>query len=344
MPETPMIGPDSTIVAFGSCFAANIGWYLSSLGFDVSTRREGKAYVQKITDGLVNVFAIAQQFEWAWENRVPQVELWHGWKAEEYGYDEDVRLATKALFDEADVFILTFGLSEIWYDEPTGEVFWRAVPQDRFDPTRHKFRLATYQETFDQLSRIYELIRRHRPNAEIVFTLSPIPLAATFRSVSAISANAQSKAVLKVAIDQLHRDKSVQDTRFHYFPSYEVVLQGFRDPFTPDLRHPWVHVLRCNMKAFERYFCRTGMDDAALTQEIASALALDEQLTSDKKEDVAVTLSNAQTEWRSGLTAPSVINEEREKRRQQRLADREARVQERDKRREARLASRSAGK
>src|SRR6188474_2512593 len=197
MPDQPFIDHKTNIVAFGSCFAANIGRYLANLGFDVVTQREGAAYVQQIQDGLVNVYAICQQFEWAWENRVPQVELWHGWKAEEYGYDEEVRLATKELFDAADVFILTFGLSEIWYDEPTGEVFWRAVPIERFDPSRHKFRVATFAETLDRMRKTYALIRKHRPAARIVFTLSPVGLAATFRPVSCITANATSKALLR---------------------------------------------------------------------------------------------------------------------------------------------------
>src|SRR6187549_3215992 len=77
MPDQPFIGPNTNIVAFGSCFAANIGRYLASIGFEVSTQREGTAYIQRISDGLVNVFAILQQFEWAWESRVPTVELWH---------------------------------------------------------------------------------------------------------------------------------------------------------------------------------------------------------------------------------------------------------------------------
>ena len=71
MPDKPFIGPNSTIVAFGSCFASNIGNYLHNLGFDIATARQGRAYVQTIADGLVNVFAICQQFEWAWENIAP---------------------------------------------------------------------------------------------------------------------------------------------------------------------------------------------------------------------------------------------------------------------------------
>ena len=34
-----------------------------------------------------------------------------GWKGETFMYDDEVRLVTKQLFDKADVFILTFGLS-----------------------------------------------------------------------------------------------------------------------------------------------------------------------------------------------------------------------------------------
>jgi hypothetical protein len=298
MPDEPFIGADTNIVAFGSCFAANIGRYLASLGFQVTTQREGTAYIQRISDGLVNVFAILQQFEWAWENRVPTVELWHGWKAEEYGYDEEVRLATRKLFDEAEVFVLTFGLSEVWYDEPTGEVFWRAVPQDKFDAARHKFRVATIDETLTGLRRIRELIRKHRPDAKIIYTLSPIGLTATFRPVSCVTANSASKALLKACIDQLYREVRPADPNFYYFPSYEVVLAGFREPFKDDLRHPHIHVLNCNMKAFERYFCTTGMTDEQLAAVIAEALEADGFLQGATAEERKAIVAGAGDLWK----------------------------------------------
>ncbi|MFO1081944.1 MAG: GSCFA domain-containing protein [Reyranellaceae bacterium] len=276
MPSQPFIGPQTSVVAFGSCFAANVGRYLASIGYEVATRREGNAHIQRIGDGLVNVHSICQQFEWAWENKVPSVALWHGWKAEEFGYDEEIRLATRKLFDEADVFILTFGLSEIWYDEPSGEIFWRAVPQDKFDPERHKFRIATYAETVDCLRRIHALIRRHRPGARIIFTLSPIALTATFRDVSCITANAVSKGLLRAAIDEVYREFRPVDGDLYYFPAYEVVTQGFRAPFNEDLRHPLRHVIDCTMKAFERFFCQTGVSDEQLEAAVRDALARDE--------------------------------------------------------------------
>lgn len=321
MPKERFIGADANIVAFGSCFAANIGRYLNNLGFAIATQREGKAHIQKISDGLVNVYAIAQQFEWAWENRVPDIQLWHGWKAEDYGYDEEVRLETKRLFDEADVFILTFGLSEIWYDEPTGEVFWRAVPEDKFDATRHKFRVATHAETVERLQRIYSLIRQHRPNATIVFTLSPVGLAATFRPVSCVTANAVSKAKLRSAIDEVH--SAAKDPKFFYFPAYEVVLQGFRTPFMMDLRHPHAHVIETNMKAFERYFCATEFDEAGLRHVIAEALATDETLTKGTDREVRAFAHAQKGKVKEMKPAEQV---EKQVQKAKRIAERDARL------------------
>ncbi|HEX2590806.1 MAG TPA: GSCFA domain-containing protein [Rhizomicrobium sp.] len=280
MPAAPFIDRDTKIVAFGSCFARYVSGYLNNLGFDVTTAREGKAYVTSLGDGIVNSYAVLQQFEWAWEGRQPPVALWHGFKAEEFGYQEDVRLATRALFDAADVFIITLGLSEIWYDEPTGEVFWRAVPFEKFDATRHKFRVASPAENFANLEKTCALIRKHRPEASIVLTLSPIPLLATFRPVSAFAADAVSKASLRFAIDELMRSRA-DDAKLFYYPSYEVVLNCFRQPFAGDLRHPHMHVLDLNMKAFERFYCRTGLSDADIAAAYADALAKDRALCAD---------------------------------------------------------------
>jgi hypothetical protein len=335
MPGERFIGPESNIVAFGSCFAAGIGRYLLGLGFLISTENQGTAYVQKIGDGMVNVFAICQQFEWAWEGQVPGVSLWHGWRAEEFGYDEEARLATRKLFDEADVFILTFGLSEIWYDEPTGEVFWRAVPADRFDPARHKFRVATHAETVERLRRIYDLIRKHRPDAAIVFTLSPISLHASFRPVSCISANAVSKAKLRSAIDEIHQALAPADPRFFYFPAYEVVMNGFRTPFQDDMRHPYVHVIDANMKSFERYFCSTALTDNDYRAALKNAKDLDAAITSARSAELDAIVEDMAAKWKADR--PQAPNLARELRKQQRAVD----LANRHRLREERLAARA---
>jgi len=188
-PDEPLIDESTQITAFGSCFAANISNHLAKRNFTVSGRGEdgSNAYVVRCGEGMVNSFVIRQQFEWAWENKTFDGELWHGYDKEAYGYDEEVRLETKRIFDSTDLFILTFGLSEVWYDEPTGNVFWRTIPQAVYDPARHKFRVTTVEENQENLTAIRELIRRYRPDAKVIYTLSPIPLIATFRDQSCMA-------------------------------------------------------------------------------------------------------------------------------------------------------------
>lgn len=267
LPERPLIGPETRITAFGSCFAQNISMWLAERNFQVLTDKASakeNAYVIHFGEGMVNTFVILQQFQWAYEGLTLGEELWHGYKAEAYGYDEQVRADTRDLFDRTDVFVLTLGLSEIWYDEVTGGVFWRAIPEQQYDPARHKFRVASVEENKANLREMYRIIRRHRPDARIIFTLSPIPLVATFRPVSCITANAASKASLKAALDEILRE--VMDEGFaYYWPSYELVLDLFPWHWKADRRHVPEPILDFIMTLFECYWCRDSEPKFTLT-------------------------------------------------------------------------------
>lgn len=255
-PETPPIDQSTKIVAFGSCFAENITRWLASQDFNVLTSKDGEnsdAYVVEFGEGMVNTFAIRQQFEWAFEGTTPAAELWHDYKANEFGYDESIRQKTLDLFNSADVFIITLGLAEIWYDKVTQEAFWRAVPADKYDPERHQFRVATVAENKANLNRIVELIRKNRPDAKIIFTVSPIPLVATFRPVSCLSANSVSKAVMRASVDEFLRE--VEDDNVYYWPSYEIVMDGFSDRWVDDRRHVKEEILDYIMTMFEKAWC-----------------------------------------------------------------------------------------
>ncbi|MEL6792937.1 MAG: GSCFA domain-containing protein [Pseudomonadota bacterium] len=255
-PEAPVITARTQVTAFGSCFAANISNWLSKRSYNVLNKSEdaGNSYVVECGEGMVNSFVILQQFEWAWENKVFDQDLWHGYDTTAYGYDPEVQAQTKKMFDETDVFILTFGLSEIWYDEPTGNVFWRTIPKDAYDPERHKFRVSSVEENKANMAKIYDLIRKHRPDAKIIFTLSPIPLQATFRPNSCMTSSSVSKSVLRVAIDEIVREKKDEGV-LHYWPSYELVTDAFQMPFKQDRRHVKEDVLDYIMMLFETTWC-----------------------------------------------------------------------------------------
>lgn len=271
-PASPPIAPGTKVTAFGSCFAANITRHLSKIGFDTSKDRDPDIYISRIGDGLVNVHALSGQFEWALENKEPPAGLWQGYDAADYGFDESVRLRTRDLFLATEFFIVTLGLSEIWYDEPTGGVFWRAVPARKFDAGRHKFRVSSFAESKQHVALMYRLIREHVPNAKVLFTLSPIPLAATFRPVSCLTANAVSKAILRAALDEFVRENEADlNTRLFYFPSYEFVNELFPARFRADNRHPHDVIIHAIMKTFEAVYCDndyTLKDAEALFREV----------------------------------------------------------------------------
>ena len=348
MPSEPFIGKDTTIVTFGSCLAQHISSYLNTIDFGVASRK-GKAFVSTMGDGIVNTFAIRQQFEWAWEGRMPK-SLWAGYRAEEFGYDNKTRTATKELFDKATVFVITLGLSEVWYDELTGEVFWRAVPAEQIDPQRHKFRLTTQPENKANLNAIRDLIRKHQPKANIVFTMSPLPLAASFRPLGSLPADSASKATLRSAIDEMMSEHT-DDARLHYFPSYEIVKDCFHYPYLNDFRHPHPHLLDLSMLAFERYFCMTNRTDAEVEAAYLTAIARDRQIAAENGTGpYAGGAISPVEEFNQAIQkrgrAPSVERETAIEQRDARIAERNARIAAREQRirmreeRNARIAAR----
>ncbi|WP_081852934.1 GSCFA domain-containing protein [Bosea sp. 117] len=266
-PDAPVINKSTKITAFGSCFASNIAKHLSGVGYNLTKDRHPDIYISKMGEGLVNIHSLYQQFAWALEDVAPPTGLWHGFKAEEFGYDEDVRKRTREAFLDTDFFIITLGLSEVWYDEVTGGIFWRAVPRQNYDPSRHKFRVCSFAETKAGLEAIYQAIRKHVPNAKLLFTLSPVPLAATFRPVSCITANSASKAILRAALDEFMREHDDERSKnLFYFPSYEIVNDLFFCRFSSDGRHPYDEIIDVIMSSFELFFCETNLTMEELTQ------------------------------------------------------------------------------
>lgn len=274
VPDAPFIDRHTKVTAFGSCFAENISKHLAQLGYDTSKQRDRDIYVSLMGEGLVNVHAIEQQFRWALDGWTPPTNLWHGYDAGEFALSEDIREKTRAVFLDTDVFILTFGLSEVWFDAVSGGVFWRAVPMTHYDPSRHKFRVCSFAETKQSIATILTTIRRHVPSAKVIVTLSPIPLIATFRPVSCLTANAASKAILRAALDELLRDEDEAGGAY-YFPAYELINEGFPNRFVNDGRHLHDFIVPSIMRLFEASFCRTGLTVAEAERDYRHARLAD---------------------------------------------------------------------
>jgi hypothetical protein len=252
LPAEPFIKKTDFITTFGSCFAAHIRSFFYEKGYPIHNPKSHWLPIIHVGEGLNTTFALRQQFAWAWENEHIDNELWVDADKTHFTITEEGRLETKEIFDKTDVFILTVGLSEIWYNKQTGGVFWRGVPRSKYDPDIHGFRVSTVDENFANLNYIYKLIRRHRPEAKIIITLSPVPLIATFRDIPCTSASMVSKAILRVAVDQLYQDHK-DDPLFFYWPSYELVKE-YNNSFQDDNRHVGMDILATVLGVFDKYY------------------------------------------------------------------------------------------
>jgi len=274
IPAEPTITHKTNIIAFGSCFATHITNWLANREFNLLNRKDGawgETYIARFGEGMANSHAILQQFEWALEGKAFTEELWHDKNANSYDDNEAIRLHTKSALLASDFFIITLGLSEVWCDKASGDVFWRAVPQDKYDPEKHVFRVSSHSENLANIQRIYQLIRAHRPKAKVMFTLSPVPLVATFRPVSCITANAASKAILRSALDEFLRAQQPTDANLHYWPSYEIAMDVFSNRWCDDRRHIKPKILDFIMTAFEHSWC-VGTPQMGLSQAWVRAL------------------------------------------------------------------------
>ena len=239
------------ITAIGSCFASNfVKWF--SKKYDVNKANKN-AYLIRFNEGFVNTYSLLQQFEWALEKKIPQSSLWYDKHDKILEYDDCVRQSTNDLLLNTDYFIITLGLSEVCYHKNTGCVFWRAVPKKYFDNKIHGFRITTVEENVSNLQKLVGLIKKYNSSAKIVFTLSPIPLIASFRNIPIMQSTLVSKSILRISIDNLLN--LFPPNELYYWPSYEIINSFFSDCFESDGRHVKKCVLDFIMTLFE--FCFT---------------------------------------------------------------------------------------
>jgi hypothetical protein len=254
-PAAPIIDAGSRVVAFGSCFASNFVLWMGDHGFNRGTARSPYEMWLRLGFSFENVPVIAQQFRWAFGEFDSRHALWFDRAKQPVDATEDRRLELRALLEDADVLILTLGLSEIWYDDATGEPLWRALPTHVFDEARHRFRVLTVAETTFSLEEIHRLHQQFLPRLKIIFTVSPIRLRATFRPVSAVTANSASKAILRAALDEFLRSHPAELGRtYFYFPSYELVTDVAPEPFMRDGRHIYPSVVDRTLALFTRHY------------------------------------------------------------------------------------------
>lgn len=272
--DTPKIISKSTPVgSAGSCFAVEIAKRLQTDGFNyvVTEKDESKPVAESCAQwGIIfNTPSFRQLIQRSFGGlQLPKL-LWsihqNGQQylsdpfregvlfksVEEYENSyESHQIATREALLKTEVFVLTLGMNEVWRLKATGDILSRA-PWHLASELVEPFTM-TVEENLNELQTMLDLWRLYNPNIKIILSVSPVPLHATFRhqEMHIISANAHSKATLRVVADEFARKNS----GVYYFPSYETVMHCTENAWDADQRHVAPHAVDNVMRLFHRMF------------------------------------------------------------------------------------------
>lgn len=148
--------------------------------------------------------------------------------------------------EDATVVIITFGTARVYDFTPGGYV---AGNCHRLPAALFNERLLSIEEIVDEWKPIVESL-----NKKVIFTLSPIRYTA-----DGLARNSLSKAILRVAIEQLCSESGAV-----YFPAFEIMNDDLRDYrfYADDLKHPTAMAV----EYIYQYFSRTFFSDATRAQ------------------------------------------------------------------------------
>ena len=139
--------------------------------------------------------------------------------------------AVKTMFLETNVFVFTLGLTETWQSTETDRVFPVAPGVYSVDAVAEfrNFELNEIQATMETF--LDELAKVNR-DAQVLLTVSPVPLTATYTQDHVLVATMHSKSILRVVCSQV----SAKYANAFYFPSYEMISNPYsgESAYEPD--------------------------------------------------------------------------------------------------------------
>ena len=254
------IGPDTKIFAMGSCFAVEIRRALRQKGlavypdypgitFDPATQMAGRL-PERDNINHYDTFVIRQEIEraiargrWSendfWSlrgNRFSRAKAWpqvfqdpsrrHIFASSMpalVALSDRISATIDTGLAEADVVLLTLGLTECWRVKSNGR--YAAVgPENKGDHVFPllEFRATTFEENLENLRATLDAIGSAFPDKRIVVTVSPVKLGQTWTDDDIISANLRSKATLLAVVSQIRNEYP----GLIYWPSFEFSMSG----------------------------------------------------------------------------------------------------------------------
>lgn len=196
-------------------------------------------------------------------------------EAYEANYPSHIEASRQALL-RSEYFVVTLGLNECWEYLPDRSVISRNPRELNFRFLLRP-RVLSVEENIDNIQRFFDIVRAHNPDFKLIVSVSPVPFLATWQGndTHVVTANTHSKAVLRVAAEELAR----RNDGIFYFPSFEMVTVCTANPWAPDLRHVTPEAVERVMRLFDTIFvsgdiAQADTDPAEKNQPAAEVVAV----------------------------------------------------------------------
>lgn len=310
------VADSDRVATLGSCFAQHLSRFLQQSGLNyfvteagdeaASAEDRARRNFGTFSARYGNVYTVRQAMQllaraygrWIGEEEVwrrgdvyvdslrPQVEPEGFASEEELLFDRAVHMAAvRQVFEEADVLVFTLGLTEGWRQRETGLMF-PVVPGasgGTYLPERYEFVNFTVSEVIADLERFVARLRELNPGVNVLLTVSPVPLIATYTDEHVLAATVYSKSVLRVAA----ADVSARFARVDYFPSFEIVTNpaAAGHYFADDLRSVTDEGVAHVMRVFRRHYIEGGAqaDDPLRREAIQLEIARTREIICDEE-------------------------------------------------------------
>jgi GSCFA family len=226
----------SKILTLGSCFADNVGAYLTEYKFDVLANPFGNVFNIVSLQNLLEY--ILKLKKWDDADFVERDDLFfhydfhteiHATSKEELKNKiNEIAEATNAFLISSDVLILTLGTSWAYRSKTTRKIVANCHKQPFLEFEKELLNVENQTFAFEK---IIDLLNKINPKIQITLTVSPV------RHVKdGLSENSVSKALLRVLTNTIIEKYE----HCQYFPSFEIMIDELRDYrfYASDLIHP----------------------------------------------------------------------------------------------------------
>ncbi|MEO0370923.1 MAG: GSCFA domain-containing protein [Pseudomonadota bacterium] len=300
------ITKDMRISAAGSCFAQHIARQFRLRGYNFMDFEPAPSLVDEETadefgyghysaryGNIYSVRQLIQLFARAYDRFTPADKVWENGgrfydpfrpSIQKGGFatkaecllERDHHLnCVKAMLEQTDVFVFTFGLTEAW-ENTTDRAVLPTCPgtiAGEFDPSVYAFKNFRFAEVLRDTKTFIRFAHEHNPDMKFLFTVSPVPLKATATDQHVLPATVYSKSVLRAVCGELMMEHNFVD----YFPSYELVASHpMRGAFyRPDMRDVAAEGVARVMDIFFRAQGDAGIDQQTLSDAPKVAVAAD---------------------------------------------------------------------